>query len=82
MIIKLLDSEEKNLEALEMETIKIMTKLNIVGTIEKYQSLEKLSRYNIKESPGLILNNKVKVSGRIPQKEEIKKWIQEERSAG
>ncbi|MGI6307257.1 MAG: thioredoxin family protein [Dethiobacteria bacterium] len=83
MIIKIFDSENKNLEALEREAVKIMIELNTVGTIEKYgtigkyQSLEKISKYNVKESPGMIINNKIKVSGRVPQKEEIKKWIQE-----
>ncbi|WXJ95976.1 hypothetical protein MCACP_24700 [Neomoorella carbonis] len=29
-------------------------------------------------TPGLVINEKVKVFGRVPDKEEIKKWIQEE----
>jgi len=29
-------------------------------------------------TPGLVINGKIKSSGRIPSPEEIKKWIKEE----
>jgi len=31
-------------------------------------------------TPGLVINGKVKCSGKIPAKSEIKKWIEEEKS--
>jgi hypothetical protein len=38
----------------------------------------KIAEYRIYATPALVINGKVKCSGRIPSKEEIKRWIQEE----
>jgi hypothetical protein len=34
--------------------------------------------YPIMSTPGLVINDKVKVFGRVPKREEIKQWLQEE----
>ncbi len=79
MIIKILDKERENLDRLEREVFEALTKINIVGTVEKHQNFDKFSKYDIKETPVLIVNNKVKVSGKLPQIEEIIKYIEEEK---
>ena len=79
MIIKILDKERENLDWLEREVFEALTKINIVGSVEKHQNFDKFSKYDIKETPVLIVNNKVKVSGKLPQKEEIIKFIEEEK---
>ncbi len=79
MIIKILDKERENLDRLEREVFEALTKINIVGTVEKHQNFDKFSKYDIKETPVLIVNNKVKVSGELPQQEEIIKYIEEEK---
>lgn len=79
MIIKILDKERENLDWLEREVFEALTKINIVGSVEKHQNFDKFSKYDIKETPVLIVNNKVKVSGKLPQQEEIIKFIEEEK---
>ncbi len=79
MIIKILDKESETLDRLEREVFEALTKINIVGTVEKHQNFDKFSKYDIKETPVLIVNNKVKFSGKIPQTEEIIKCIEEEK---
>lgn len=78
MIVKILDKEREILDRLEREVFDILIEVNRVGTVEKHQDLAKFSKFDIKETPALIVNNKVKLSGIIPQKEEIKKIIEEE----
>lgn len=34
--------------------------------------------YKIMSTPALVINDKVKVAGRVPKRDEIKKYIQEE----
>jgi small redox-active disulfide protein 2 len=52
--------------------------LNIAADLQKISDIKKIAESNIFATPGLIINGKVKCSGRIPSVEEIKKWIQEE----
>lgn len=78
MIVKIVDPTDEHLDTLEFKTFKVLTELNVVGTIEKYKSLDKVSKYNIQDTPAFIVNDKIKVSGKVPPKEEIKKLLQEE----
>jgi protein-disulfide isomerase len=34
-------------------------------------------QFYMKVTPALVVNNKVRVAGRVPTKEEIKKWIKD-----
>ena len=43
MIIKILDAEGKYLEKIEFNTLKALTQLNKVGTVERFQDREKLA---------------------------------------
>lgn len=62
----------------EKRTINALAKLNFGADVQKVSDIKKISEYKIFATPGLVINGKVKSSGRIPSLEEIKKWIQEE----
>jgi len=62
----------------ERRTRNALALLNIAADLEKISDIKKIAEYKIFATPGLIINGKVKCSGRIPSLEEIKKWIQEE----
>ena len=47
-------------------------------TLEKVEDFQKIAEYGVMRTPALVINEKVKVFGRIPGKEEIKKFIAEE----
>jgi len=79
MRAKILDSENKNLEAIEKEIYKAVIELNIVGEVEKVKDMDIIRKFDVDRTPALVINNKVKVFGRLPEKEEIKKWIKEEK---
>jgi len=62
----------------EKRTINALAELNVAADLQKVTDIKKISEYKIFATPGLVINGKVKSSGRIPSLEEIKNWIQEE----
>jgi small redox-active disulfide protein 2 len=78
MKIKILGPGCRNCQKLEQETINVLAELGVAADIEKVSDMEKIMEHDIMMTPGLVVNEKVKVFGRVPGKEEIKKWIQEE----
>lgn len=62
---------------LERRTKNALTELNITTDIEKVSDIKKIMEYGILSTPGLVIDGKVKSSGRIPRPEEIKAWILE-----
>ena len=78
MKIKILGPGCRNCEKLEKETFNALAELGVAADIEKVSDMEKIMEHDIMMTPGLVVNEKVKVFGRVPRKEEIKKWIQEE----
>jgi small redox-active disulfide protein 2 len=54
-----------------------LAELNIVADFEKVADIKKMMSYGILATPGLVINGKIKSSGRIPRVEDIKAWIQE-----
>lgn len=56
-----------------------LTELNISAEVDKINEIDKIVEAGIMQTPGLRINGKIKCSGRIPNPEEIKKWITEEK---
>lgn len=56
-----------------------LSELNIVADVEKVKDVAKIVNAGIMQTPGLRINGKIKCFGRIPNFEEIKKWIAEEK---
>jgi len=63
----------------EKRTINALAELNVRADVQKVTDIKKIMEYKILGTPGLVINGKVKSSGRIPSAEEIKRWIQEEK---
>ena len=62
----------------EKRTINALAELNISADVQKVTDIKKIMEYKILGTPGLVINGKVKCSGKIPSLAEIKLWIQEE----
>lgn len=56
-----------------------ISKLNVPADVEKISDIAKIVDAGIMHTPGLRINGKMKSTGRIPQQEEIMKWISEEK---
>lgn len=78
MKIKILGTGCMNCRKLEKETIKALAELGVAADVEKVTELEKIMEHDVMMTPGLVVNEKVKAFGRVPRREEIKKWIEEE----
>ncbi len=78
MKIKILGPGCKNCEKLEAEVKNALTELNISADVEKVEDMNKIMEHDVFMTPGLVINDKVKASGKIPKQGQIKKWIQEE----
>ncbi len=78
MEIKILGTGCPRCHELEKRTLDTLAELKIVADVQKITDIKKIMEYKILGTPGLVINGKVKSAGRIPSKEDIKKWIQEE----
>ncbi len=54
-----------------------LAELDIAADVEKIADIKTMMSYGILSTPGLVINGKVKSTGRIPRIEEIKAWIRE-----
>ena len=77
MEIKVLGPGCSKCEMVEKRVTSVLTELGIAADVEKVSDIKKMISYGILATPGLVINGKVKSTGRIPRIEEIKAWIQE-----
>jgi len=75
MIIKVLGSGCANCKKLEENTKKAVEELGIDATIEKVTDFKLIMAYGVMKTPALVVDEKVKIMGRVPSAEEIKKYL-------
>jgi small redox-active disulfide protein 2 len=51
--------------------------LKIAAELEKVEDIDEILRYGVMMTPAVVINGRVRASGRIPSVEELKKWLQE-----
>ncbi|MBC7343685.1 MAG: TM0996/MTH895 family glutaredoxin-like protein [Clostridia bacterium] len=78
MEIKVLGPGCARCKAMEQNVINALAEMSVGADVEKVTDINSIADYGVMMTPGLVINGKVKVFGRVPDKEEIKKWIQEE----
>jgi len=76
--IQVLEPDLEKCEALLMEAMKAHLGWSVVAEVNKVLDIDKIKKYDVSETPAVVINNKVKVCGRVPSKEEIREWIKEE----
>jgi len=53
----------------------IVQENSLNAEVVKVTEIDKIMEYGVMFTPALVINGEVKVSGRIPSKEEVLKWI-------
>jgi small redox-active disulfide protein 2 len=77
MDIKILGPGCSRCGELEKRTKKVLSELGVAAEVEKVTDIKRIMESGILSTPGLVIDGKVKSSGRIPRPEEIKAWILE-----
>ncbi|MBE0433826.1 TM0996/MTH895 family glutaredoxin-like protein [candidate division WOR-3 bacterium] len=79
MEIRILGPGCPRCKEVEKRTIDVLAELNIVADVQKVTDMKEIMEYKIMATPGLVINGKVKSAGKIPSRDEIRKWIEEEK---
>ena len=75
MNIKILGSGCSNCKRLEENTKNAIEELGIDATIEKVADFKEIMDYGVMSTPALVIDGKVKIMGRVPSSDEIKKYL-------
>ena len=78
MKIEILGSCCSNCEKLQKLTEEVVKETGIPATVEKVSDMQKIMGYGVMRTPAIVVNAKVEAMGRVPGKDEIKKYIQDE----
>ena len=78
MEIKILGTGCPRCDEVEKRTINALAELKIAADVQKVKTIMEIAKHGVFQTPGLVINGKVKSSGRIPSLAEIKTWVQEE----
>jgi len=75
MEIKILGTGCAKCNSLEKLTQEVVNDLGLTANISKEEDILRIMEYGIMRTPGLVINDKVVISGRVPAKKEIEKLI-------
>lgn len=75
MKIKILGTGCARCHQLEAVTKEVVKELGIDASIEYVKEINKIMDYPILTTPGLVINEKLVVSGRVPSKAEVTTFI-------
>lgn len=78
MIIKVLGTGCAKCKTLEKATLDAVKELNIDAQVVKEEDIVKIMGYGIMRTPGLVIDEKVVLSGHVPSIKEIKELISKE----
>lgn len=76
MEIKILGTGCANCKTLEKLTINALAEMNIAANVEKVEDITKIMSYGIMRTPGLVINGKVVLTGKVPSIKELKEIIE------
>lgn len=75
MNIKTLGPGCANCQKLEKMVREVVKELAIDASIEEVKDIKKIMSYPILTTPGLVINEELVCSGRVPSKAEVSKFI-------
>ncbi|MEW5899085.1 MAG: thioredoxin family protein [Bacillota bacterium] len=79
MEIKILGTGCSKCQALEKAVKEAVQEMGVPAEITEVRDLNEIVRYGVLITPGLVINGKVKSSGKVLKKSEIKKYLEQEK---
>lgn len=76
MDIKILGGGCANCRALEAMAREAVTALGITATVEEVTDYAAIASYGVMRTPALVIDGTVFLSGRVPQKDEVRRIIE------
>ncbi|PID86016.1 MAG: thioredoxin family protein [Chloroflexi bacterium] len=73
--IKILGSGCKNCTMLEAIVNMAITNLGVEAHVEKISDYSDILSYNVMATPGLVINEQLVSSGRVPSENEVMNWL-------
>jgi small redox-active disulfide protein 2 len=75
MNIKILGTGCAKCHQLEQVTRDVVKELAIDATVEEVKDIKKIMNYHILTTPGLVINEELVCSGKVPSKAEVTQFI-------
>jgi hypothetical protein len=75
--VKILGPGCPNCEKLEQMIFRVMADSHIAGDVEHVRDLTEIANYGLVPTPALVINGKIKSSGRLPQERQVLQWLRE-----
>ena len=75
LTIKVLGSGCANCKRVEQIAHKVITDMGIEAEVIKVTDYAEIMAYNIMSTPGLVINEKIVSTGRIPAPAEVTTWL-------
>jgi small redox-active disulfide protein 2 len=75
MEIKILGTGCPKCKTLEKLTQEVVTETGIDARVSKVEDIMEIMSFGVVSTPGLVVDGKVKISGRVPSREEIIKFL-------
>lgn len=75
MEIKVLGTACSKCKSLEKITLEAVNELGLNATVTKEEDIIKIMQYGVMRTPGLVIDEKVVISGRIPSLKELKSLL-------
>ena len=70
-------TEEPKEEAVEETSEKAAHELGIEYTLKKVSDVKDIMKYGVMMTPALVVDGEVKISGKVPSLDEVKKMLQD-----
>ncbi|MEI8167418.1 MAG: thioredoxin family protein [Chloroflexales bacterium] len=74
--VKVLGPGCANCKRLEALVQKVVAERGLTAEVEKVTDYAQMLRWNLMKTPGLVVNDTLVVSGRVPNEAEIAGWLQ------
>lgn len=78
MKIEVLGTGCAKCKQLEKDVYNALAELDVAADVSKVQDIKKIMAYKVMTTPALVIDGQVKISGRLPRKDELHKYIKGE----